>query len=106
MSLVAAGPADGHLCKVKIFAKNNQTVAGHRIIACRFTIHEFDDPDIYAAEKLREWEQSDAGQWIMSDSLETPTWYRQSNYAIMGYIYIVVAWLSAENVTFFNLKFQ
>lgn len=70
-----------------------------------FTLGDVDDPDLYAAEPLYNWEQSDAGQFIMKNALETPMWVREVNHAQYGYNYAIKAKLKPEHYTFYKLKF-
>jgi hypothetical protein len=44
-------------------------------------VHEFnmgdvEDPDLYAAQPLYEWQQSEQGKWIMEHAVEPPFWHR------------------------------
>lgn len=62
-----------------------------RVEECReLVIHEFamgdvDDPDLYAAQPLHEWEKSDFGQWVMKNAADTPTWHRMADVSNFGY---------------------
>ena len=68
-----------------------------RVEECReFVVHDFmmgdvEDPDLYAAEPLYQWQQSDFGQWVMKNAADTPTWYRIADPLTMGYKYQVRA---------------
>lgn len=68
-----------------------------RVEECReMVIHEFalgdvEDPDLYAAHPLHEWEQSDFGQWVMKNAADTPTWHRIADPTTYGYKYQIRA---------------
>jgi hypothetical protein len=68
-----------------------------RVEECReLVIHEFtmgdvDDPDLYAAQPLYEWEKSDFGQWVMKHAADTPTWHRMADNLSYGYRYTITA---------------
>lgn len=68
-----------------------------RVEECReMVIHEFsmgdvDDPDLYAAQPLHEWEKSDFGQWCMKNAADTPTWHRMADPMTYGYKYQIRA---------------
>ena len=73
------------------------------------TVHKFrmgdvEDPDLYAAEPLIEWQNSEVGRWIMEHSVETPMWHRQVDVANYGHMYAVEAWLKGSDHTFWQLK--
>jgi hypothetical protein len=71
-----------------------------------FTLSDVDDPDIYAAVPILDWERSDAGKWVMNNAYDKPSWHRQMDYNTYGYRYQIRADLSPEQVTFFELKFK
>ena len=68
-----------------------------RVEECReFVIHDFimgdvEDPDLYAAEPLWEWQQSEFGQWCMKNAADTPTWHRMADPITYGYKYQIRA---------------
>ena len=74
-------------------------------------VHEFnmgdvEDPDLYAAEPLWKWQNSEAGKFVMEHAVEQPYWIREADYSSYGYRYKIVARLSEPNQTFFKLKFR
>jgi hypothetical protein len=71
-----------------------------------FSVGDAEDPDIYAAQPLWEFQQSEKGKWIMENSIETPTWHRNIDHTTFGYAYCVTAKLPKEKYTFFKLKFD
>ena len=75
-------------------------------VVFRFFLSDVDDPSIYAAEPLYKWEKSAAGQWVIANSPEMPTWYISPAYDRYGYSVSVVADLSPENWTYFHLKYK
>lgn len=75
------------------------------------TVHEFsmgdvEDPDLYAAQPLIDWEKSEQGQWIMENAVETPSWYRLADPTLMGYKYQVRAKLQGPALTEWLLKYS
>ena len=65
---------------------------------------DVEDPDLYAAQPLIEWQNSEVGKWIMEHSVETPMWHRQVDVANYGHMYAVEAWLKGADHTFWQLK--
>ena len=76
------------------------------IVAHHFTIGDVEDPDIYAAEPLWEWQNSEAGKWAMENSSETPSWHRNIDIARFGYSYQIKIKLTPENYTYWKLKYE
>ena len=72
-------------------------------------VHEFrmtdvDDIEIYVAQPIWEWQQTDAGKWVMEHSEPEPVWttgWDQFNYGIRV---VITANLKDEDATYFNLK--
>lgn len=85
-------------------------VIGDRVEECKEVIvHEFsmgdvDDPDLYAAQPLYEWEKSDAGQWVMKNAADTPAWYRIADPSSYGYKYQIRAKLMGPSLTEWLLR--
>jgi hypothetical protein len=90
--------------------KNKYNIIGDRVEECKeIIVHQFsmgdvDDPDLYAAQPLYEWEHSDAGQWIMKNAADTPTWYRIADPTSFGYRYQIRAKLMGPALTEWLLR--
>lgn len=74
-----------------------------------FIVHEFqmgdvEDPDLYAAQPLREWEESNFGQWVMANSADVPSWHRIADMSIYGYRYQVRAKFFGPALTEYLLR--
>ena len=77
----------------------------HKLIVHRFKMGDVEDPDLYAAQPLWEWQESEMGKWVMSRAVDTPEWHRQKHqFLLWGYEYIVVAKLKDTDYTFWTLK--
>lgn len=73
------------------------------------TVHTFrmgdvEDPDIYAAQPLYDWQHSPQGQWIMAHAAEVPTWLRQPG-DHYGYQYVIRATLRGTALTEWLLRY-
>lgn len=83
-------------------------------LAVRFSdvcVHEFvmgdvEDPDLMAGAPIWEWQQSEAGCWVMEHAVEQPYWVRQHDFNSFGYKYRILARLSDADQIFFKLKFK
>jgi hypothetical protein len=76
----------------------------HKVIVHRFRMGDVEDPDLYAAQPLWEWQQSEMGKWVMERSVETPMWHRQSCPHQYHTEYAVQAWLRGADYSFWVLK--
>ena len=71
-----------------------------------FTMGDVEDPDLYAAQPIWEWQESEAGKFVMENAVEAPYWIRQVDHHSYGHQYKIIARLSEPNQTFFKLKFK
>lgn len=91
--------------------RNKYNLIGDRVEECRevtvytFSVGDAEDPDLYAAQPLYEWEKSDQGQWIMKNAVDTPTWHRMADYTTYGYKYCIKAKLMGPALTEWLLKY-
>jgi hypothetical protein len=85
---------------------NNKTVRFNDVKVHEFNMGDVEDPDLYAAEPLWKWQQSEAGQWVMDHAVETPFWHRTVDPASYGHKYYIIARLSEQDQTYWALKWQ
>ena len=76
----------------------------HTVVVHRFRMGDVEDPDLYAAEPLMNWQNTEAGQWIMEHAVETPCWYRIPDSMQYGYRFQVRAKLSGPRLTEYLLR--
>jgi hypothetical protein len=75
------------------------------VVVHEFKIGDVEDPDLYAANPLQDWESSEPGQWVLDTAVETPFWRRAQNINDFYYHYQIVARLREPDEMFFRLKF-
>lgn len=76
----------------------------HKVIVYRFRMGDVEDPDLYAAQPLCEWQDSEMGKWVMERSVEVPMWHRQADVSNYGYQYAIEAFLKGADYSFWVLK--
>jgi hypothetical protein len=76
----------------------------HDVVVHKFTMGDVEDPDLYAAQPLWEWQESEMGKWVMAHAMESPVWHRQPDMMQYGYQYAVTAKLRGKDHTFWQLK--
>jgi hypothetical protein len=85
-------------------------IIGDRAVRFRdVCVHEIrmgdvEDPDLFVAQPIYEWQQSDAGKFIMENAVDKPYWSRSMDPHTYGHLYRIVARLSEQNETFWKLK--
>jgi hypothetical protein len=101
---------NGHMGQTKSVKLNDymliqdQVHQIHKVIVHRFQMGDVEDPDLYAAQPLWEWQQSEMGKFVMERSVETPIWHRQVDVANYGCQYAVEAFLKGADYSFWVLK--
>jgi hypothetical protein len=78
---------------------------GPLTITCHhFRLGDVEDPDLYAAEPLWQWQNSEMGKWVMENAVQTPTWNRYIDHTTYGYQYAIRAELSPKHYTYWWFK--
>ena len=76
----------------------------HTVVVHKFTQGDVEDPDVYAAHPLWEWQESEIGKWVMERAVDTPEWHRQADVFNYGFQYTIVAKLKDIDYTWWTLK--
>lgn len=71
-----------------------------------FLIGEVEDPEIYAAGPLFEWQQTEKGAWVMKNAITEPTFYIDHEPSSWGFRVNVQATFDEKNATFYSLKYK
>lgn len=75
------------------------------VIVHTFTMGDVEDPDLYAAEPLLAWQNSEMGQWVMTHAIDVPEWFRMADPISYGYKYVIKAKLMGPALTEWLLKY-
>ena len=97
-----AEPKDIKTHDVMVF--DNKAYKIHTVVVHRFRMGDVEDPDLYAAQPLWEWQESEMGKWVMERAVDTPEWHRQMDQLQYHMQYAVVAKLKDIDYTFWTLK--
>jgi len=84
--------------------ENNVVNEIHKVVVHRFQLGDVEDPDLYAAEPLLKWQESDSGKFIMEHATEQPEWHRHHDILHYGYQYAIVAKLEKKKLSEFYLR--
>ena len=74
------------------------------VVVHNFRMGDVEDPDLYAAEPLYQWQQSEMGEWVMANAVQTPSWHRSADPYNYGYAYSIRAELSPKDYTYWWIK--
>ena len=81
-------------------------VIDSEIVVHRFTVPWSEDAVLTAAAPLYEWEQSDAGKWVMEHAVEKPRWERYTEHVALNERFAIIARLTAQDQTYFRLAYE
>jgi hypothetical protein len=88
--------------EVKII--NEVPVRFRDVCVHEFRLSDCEDVDIYVAPPIWEWQQSEAGCWIMEHAETKPYWVQAIDTAAYVYRIRIIARLSEHNEVFWRLK--
>lgn len=92
--------------KKEVKIENNVPIEYFTVLAHTFSLGDVEDPELYAAVPILEWQQSEEGKWIMEHAAEPPYYQSFIDYSAYGYKYAIYAKLQSKNFTFWSLKFR
>lgn len=104
-------PSKGYLGPIpkknlpKVIVVDNEAQELHRVVVHRFKLRDVDDPDIYAAGPIFDWERSDVGRWVTKHAVETPQWHRQDDPMTFATNYAITAVLKEKDYALWILKY-
>jgi len=78
----------------------------HTVVVHRFNMGDVEDPDLYAAQPIYEWQESEAGKFVLEHAVETPIWQRQIDNVQYGWQYVIVAELEKKKLSEYYLRFD
>jgi len=97
------GPMPTHTTP-KVMIIEDRACKIYNIRVHEFTMGDVDDIEIYAAEPIWKWQQTDAGKWIMKHAIESPVWNKIADYNTFGHRIVITAKLKEKDYTFWQLK--
>ena len=72
----------------------------------KFNMGDVEDPDLFVAQPIYEWQQTDAGKYVMENSSPTAIWERYIDPINLGYMYSIKAYFTPKQLTFYKLRFE
>jgi hypothetical protein len=89
---------------VRYKVENDVVKEIHKVTVHTFSVGDVEDPEIYAAGPIFDWERSEAGQFVMKHAVNIPSYHSQPDYNSFGYRYAIVAELEAKKLSEFYLR--
>jgi hypothetical protein len=67
---------------------------------------DVEDPELYAAMPILEWQESEQGKWVMENALEQPYFRIVPSMETMGYRIQIYGKLSERDEVYYRLKYD
>jgi hypothetical protein len=85
---------------------DGKTVKFSDVKVHEFNMGDVEDPDLYAAQPLHDWQETEAGRWVLAHAVEKPFWHRVVNPYTFGWTYYIIARFKEQDQTYWALKWQ
>lgn len=78
----------------------------HKVVVHKFSMGDVEDPQLFAAQPIYEWQQTEAGKFVMQHAIAEPVFHTQLDHVVYGYKCAIVAEMEARHVTEYLLRFK
>jgi P pilus assembly chaperone PapD len=65
-----------------------------------------EDPYLYAAFPISDWQATEQGKWIMANVTEPPVFHVQPDVNNFGFRVVITGKLNSQSETYFRLKYK
>ena len=76
----------------------------HKVVVYKFTVGDVEDPDLYAADPIWKWQESEPGKFVMEHAIDKPIWNRYLDSSSYGHQYAIVAELEMKKLSEYYLR--
>lgn len=90
----------------RIWQCNGENIVSIKTVVHTFNLGDVEDPDIYVAEPIYKWQQSEQGRFVMENSVDKPNYTIHQDFLNFGYKVAIEAELREKDLIFYKLKFQ
>jgi hypothetical protein len=75
-----------------------------QVLLHSFRMGDVEDPYLYAAFPISEWQKTDHGKWVMEHVQDQPTFYCNADPNSWGFRVTIMGELSEPNITYLKLR--
>ena len=96
---------------MKVMVQSKQTWPYDAATTIEYKVHsirmgDVEDPDLMVAQPIYEWQQTEAGKYVMENSAPSPMWRRSFDADSYSLTYLIFAYFTSKQLTFYRLKFE
>jgi hypothetical protein len=84
---------------------NDKVVKFSDMVVYQFRMGDVEDPVLYAADPVSQWQQTEAGKFVMANAVEPIWWIQRWDHLWHGFEFVVVARMKESDQTFYTLKY-
>lgn len=77
-----------------------------KLVVHKFIMGDVEDPEIYAADPIIDFERSEKGRWLHTHSEQQMEFEIVPDPHVYGYTVHILAWLNDKDLTYYNLKWS
>jgi hypothetical protein len=77
-----------------------------KVLLGTLKLGDVEDPEIYAAGPLLEWQNTDKGKWCLENSIDKPYFTITPDHRNWGYTIKIIGELMEKDYTYFSLKWE
>ena len=75
------------------------------VVCHKIRMGDVEDPDLFVAEPIWQWQQTEMGKWVMENAVQEPLWQRMADPVMWGHKYIITAEFEGKKLTEYYLRF-
>ena len=84
---------------------DGKPVSFRDVVVHTIQIDDVEDPDLYVAGPIWDWQESAVGKFVIEHAVGKPYWHSSFNHSTFVHQYRIVARLSEQTETFWRLKY-
>jgi hypothetical protein len=77
----------------------------HKTLVHSIRMSDVEDPEIFIAEPIYQWQQTEHGKWVMENTLEQPIYQQTIDYNYFGYTYTIYAFFNERKLMEYYLRY-
>jgi hypothetical protein len=71
----------------------------------KFILSDVEDPEIYAAGPILDWQATEHGRWVMANVIGEPKFHITPDLSTLSYTVVITGNLTPEATTYYTLKY-
>ena len=75
-----------------------------KVLLHTFTMGDVEDPYLYAAFPISEWQKTEHGRWVMEHAVGEPVFFCKADLNTYGFRVTITGELEERDATYFKLK--